>query len=308
MTVSNRVKNHRSKRFLTGFTIVELLTVIAVIAILMAILIPALAMVRRIAKETQQRAQFTTLDLAILAFKGDRGDYPPSGPERDGTVFCSGAQKLAEALLGRDLLGFHSDSIFRGDGMNPNLTPPYDDLYPANLDPETDPVHRDNLGKRKGPYLDVATANAFRLGGANGLFVDTGMLDADAFVICDVFGIKNITLAKGQVVRAGTPILYYRANTSSKIMDWNRQDESIYNWKDNQPLLSLGRLPVPEARPPHSLFADDGRKFYNEGVEDYKIIDPRITTTKWPHRADSYILISAGADGEYGTNDDILNF
>ena len=302
----NRGKAVKRKRFIAGFTIVELLTAIAVIAILIAILIPALAMVRRIAKETQQGAQFTTLDLAILAFKGDYGDYPPSGPERVGTVFCSGAQKLAEALLGRDLLGFHSDSVFRGDGTIDGTAAT--DLYPDDLDPET-AQGRANLAKRKGPYLDVATANAFRLGRTakhDGLFEDTMMLDADAFVICDVFGIKNITLAKGQVIRAGTPILYYRANTSSKIMEFTRPRDSIYNYFDNDILLSLGRLPVPAAHPPHSLHENAG-KFYNEGAEDYKIIDPRVSTP-WPHRADSYILISAGADGEYGTSDDIFNF
>ena len=31
-------------------------------------------------------------------------------------------------------------------------------------------------------------------------------------------------------------------------------------------------------------------------------------TGGWPHRSDSYILISAGVDGEYGTGDDITNF
>ena len=299
----------KRKRFIAGFTIIELLTAIAVIAILIAILIPALAMVRRIAKETQQRTQFTTIDLAILAFRGDYGDYPPSVERsQDGAVFCSGAQNLAEALLGRDLLGFHSDSLFRGDGVNPALSPPYDDLYPADLNPET-VEGIENLKKRKGPYLDVATANAFRLGGTNGLFVDTMMLDADAFVICDVFGIKNITLAKGQVVRAGTPILYYRANTSRHTMNPNPPQNQIYNRFHNQLLINLGRLPNPDPTNPanwHKL-RENPAFFYDM---DYGIIDPQASTSALsrPHRADSYILISAGVDGEYGTSDDIFNF
>ncbi len=43
---------------------------------------------------------------------------------------------------------------------------------------------------------------------------------------------------------------------------------------------------------------------------DY-ITDPKATGASgrdWPYRADSYILISAGADGLYGTSDDITNF
>jgi hypothetical protein len=46
-------------------------------------------------------------------------------------------------------------------------------------------------------------------------------------------------------------------------------------------------------------------KFYNESI-----MDPKVSTIRraWPYRPDSYILISAGADGLYGTNDDICNF
>jgi len=100
------LKPHLS--FLTGFTIVELLTALAIIAILVGLLIPAMSMVRRIAKETAQKHQLTTIDMALMAFKNDYGDYPPSNMDAANN-YC-GAQKLAEALLGRDLLGFHPQS------------------------------------------------------------------------------------------------------------------------------------------------------------------------------------------------------
>ena len=56
----------------------ELLTVLAIIAILVGLLMPALGLVRNRAKEASQRAQFATIDMALLAFKTDFGDYPPS--------------------------------------------------------------------------------------------------------------------------------------------------------------------------------------------------------------------------------------
>ena len=312
------LKSHPS--FLTGFTIVELLTVMSIIVILISLLVPALNMVRKYAWEVKQKAQFHSIDAAIELFNTEFSGYPDSserGTEPSGQPYC-GAMKLCEAIMGRDLMGFHPDSTFRSDLKDASGI---DDLYPDDLNPET-PEGIENLKKRKGPYLDVATANAFRLGrtaGHDGLFENNILspkrLDADTFVICDVFGIKNITLAKGDVVRAGTPILYYRANTSSKTMFDDHGDpdkQQIYNYEDNAPLLSLGKLPNPKPTDPatwHSLYKYPG-KFYNEGPkgeEDYKIIDPRISTP-WPHRPDSYILISAGADGEYGTSDDILNF
>jgi prepilin-type N-terminal cleavage/methylation domain-containing protein len=290
----------------TGFTIVEVMTAVAIIAMLVAILIPALAMVRKIAKETQQKAQFTTIDLAITAFKSDYGDYPESGPERDDWGVYTGAQKLAEAMMGQDLMGFHEDSSFRSNLKDESGEP----LYPDDLDPTTD-EGRENLDARQGPYLELATANAFWLGEKGereGLFEDTLWLGEDTYVLCDVFGIKKITFANGETAKAGTPILYYRANISSKTMIAGRPQEQIYNVRDNMPLIALGKLPEPDRdRDPHEL-ADEG-VFYSE---DYGILDPKVTATKtkarWPHRPDSYILISAGADGEYGTSDDIFNF
>jgi type II secretory pathway pseudopilin PulG len=291
----------------TGFTIVELLTAVGIIAMLVALLIPALAMVRKIAKETQQKAQFTTIDLALTAFKGDYGDYPPSGPERDeyNPGFYTGAQKLAEAMMGQDLMGFHEDSSFRSDLRADLPDDPGYELYPDDLDPRTD-AGRENLDARRGPYLELATASAFRLGGTDGLFDDgTWVLDEDTYVLCDVFGIKKITLVDGETAKAGTPILYYRADTYSKTMESGDPEDQIYNVRDNMPLIALGKLPEPDpGQDPHQLANE--RVFYSP---DYKIIDPKVKTRRgWPHRPDSYILISAGADGEYGTSDDIFNF
>jgi len=73
-----KISNGRSKKFLTGFTIVELLTVLAIIAILVGILVPTVSFVRNTAREAKQQAQLAAIDMAIMAFKGDHGYYPPS--------------------------------------------------------------------------------------------------------------------------------------------------------------------------------------------------------------------------------------
>ena len=38
------------------------------------------------------------------------------------------------------------------------------------------------------------------------------------------------------------------------------------------------------------------------------ILNKQVTTIKRPYRAGSFILVSAGKDGLYGTADDIFNF
>ena len=294
------------KRKKTGFTMVEILTVVGIIAILVAVLVPTLSMVRRIAKETQQKAQLTAIDLALIAFRGDHGDYPPSSwqgspPETD----YSGAQMLAEALLGWDLMGFHPDSAWRSDGKDASgRDGPYDLTG-------TDEEREDNLRERRGPYVELATANAFRLGNIlvdkPGLFNNYGaVLEPDTFVICDTFGVRKVPIAGGRTVRAGTPILYYRANTSRRNMDAEFYDERIYNAWDNDYLMALGSLtPDGKRGKDHPLGAGLDALYYydyNGGIRDPKVAIP------WPYRPDSYILISAGADGLYGTSDDICNF
>ena len=277
------------KRKKSGFTIVELLTVVAIMALLVGLLIPAVSSVRTTAREAKQKAQFATIELALTAFKNDYGDYPPSVwqlPPAPGSDYC-GAQKLAEALLGWDLLGFHPKSDFRANGRNNNGDFIYDVDNPVFFD------------QRRGSYLELATTNAFRLGNISvlkpGLFYNTETLAPDTFVLCDVFSAKRITLANGRLVTAGAPILYYRANTSEKII------RGIYNAYDNDVLVVV-KQQADRKEHPLSRSANQFQFFY-----DY-IRDPKIDARAWPYRPSSYILISAGADGLYGTADDIRNF
>lgn len=294
----------------SGFTVVELLTVIGIMAMLVALLIPAVTAVRLTAKRVSQKAQFASIEMSLTAFKTDYGDYPPSNwwdppPAPAGPRNYCGAQKLAEALVGWDLMGFQPKSDFRANGFNDAGVFVYN------------PNDAVLMAQRKGPYLEPASAGVFRLVDISpdkpGLFIDTVELAPDTFVLCDVFSVKRITFRKPGIFEtttqnAGTPILYYRANTSSKSLipsgsPANYQDQ-IYNPRDNFPLINLGRLAdwnkSSVARRRHVL--EDFNFFY-----EY-IRDPKITARPWPYRPDSYILISAGPDGEYGTGDDICNF
>ena len=276
----------------SAFTLVELLAVLGIIAILVALLIPAVTMVRKMARETQQKAQLTTIEMALTAFKNDYGDYPLSEWEQQD--YC-GAQKLCEALVGWDLLGFHPDSHWRADGEDGSGN----EIYRHPLNPTTDPCDLKNLKERKGPYLELATANVFEL---SDLFDNTTPLDPNTFVICDVFGKKSITIGT-KTVKAGAPILYYRANTSSKTIENVPTRDRIYNVRDNLPLIEIKKR---DDGKEHPLRDPGGTYSFFYGY----IRDPKVSTTtiKWPYRPDSYILISAGVDGLYGTSDDIRNF
>lgn len=277
-----------------AFTLVELLTVLAIVAVLVGILVPSLNMVRNVARETKQKAQFAAIDQGILAFKSDYGDYPPSDYS-NGTYF--GAQKLAEALVGRDLLGFHPGSSWDALGTI------YDMTGLSQIDIEN------NLSQRRGPYLELAGANAFTL---EQLFdgedpMGFGADSLNAFVLCDSFTVKKVAVSATVTLKAGNPVLYYRANTSKMTMmaGGNSYDQR-YDSEDNFMLIAMKKA-IDLTNDP--LAVPPGNYFYSP---EYKILDPKIPTTTlpggWPHRPDSYILISAGVDGLYGTADDITNF
>lgn len=300
----------------TAFTIVELLTALVIIVILISLLMPSIAMVRRKARETAQTAQITAIDTALETFKGDYHSYPPSSwpdprpaiPNPQNIQYC-GAQKLAEALLGWDLMGFHPLSAWRSDGLDiggGNGT--YD---PGHTRPNPDAT----IAERVGRYLELSTVKAYRLGD---LFANTGPLRANTYVLCDVFGVRRKTLTSGKTVKMGTPILYYRADTSKTGITSPALGDRIYDYRHNLPLIALKSVTEAGGAPQnHPLGYDPGNQsypvFYSDRYEypggtGYGIVDPQVTTRPWPYRPDSYILISAGADGLYGTRDDITNY
>jgi len=282
------------KRKKFGLTLIELLTAVAIISILMAVLIPSLSMVRNMALETKQKAQFSAIDLSILSFKADQGDYPRSDWAAED--YC-GTQRLAEALLGRDLLGFHPDTSWSATDTT---------YYPDNLDTMDPCDRRTNLDARKGPYLDVSRANAFKVGitpgTSDGLFADPTPLEKDTYVICDIYSIKTIVYSNGKTAKAGTPILYYKANPANKGLVDPMPVNRVYYFWDNVPLTTQLKSIKSGRVHPLGIPAMNYQAFY-----DY-ITDPKITSMKQAYRPDSYILISAGADGLYGTSDDVTNF
>jgi len=234
--------------------------------------------------KVKQKARFHAIEVALEIFNHEFNGYPPSEAFDEANQPYCGAMKLCEAIMGQDLMGFHPDSVFRADGMDSGGQR---NLYPV-------PANSNNVKARKGPYLPIKNANVYRL---KDLYKNTDPFDPNNFVLCDVY---RHVIHKGTGKIIGMPILYYKANTLKTAHDIENPDnpENIYNYKDNQTLVGLGVPGKPKKK--HPLYANP--KIFYEMIKNYKV------TTQSTHKmADSFILISAGYDGLYGTQDDILN-
>lgn len=324
------------KRENKGFTLVELLTVMSVIAVLIGILVPALNLVRKMAKDTSQKAQFHSIGVSLDIYNGENDGYPDSSvlPVYTGTSNLTvGAQRLAEALVGRDMLGFDPQSSW-----DAKTDETIKDIYASIADKGSDSQQEiASIARRKGPYLSSENIEAYQMGQ---LYTDatakTGAVydglpvaAAPAPVLTDVYRVKSITMTNSNKrVMAGSPILYYKAKTSltgASIFPSTQiptivpavtpaQAETyIYNSNDNEALINLGLMNDQanvKTNPHHfdnANYTDAGSKtgrwvFYDT------ITNPKITSQPRPYNASTYLLISAGSDGIYGTRDDITNF
>jgi len=277
------------------------------------LIVPALTMVKKSADMAKQRAQFHSIEIALEAFRADFGDYPESNDNQfviggGGMLnaYC-GAQKLAEAVIGLDGFGFHPESEWNRDGLNESAESLYLNSVPL---PVSEAEREDNLKKRKGPYLELETTNAVTLGN---LYKTPFPLHSDRFVLADMFRlVRNNATGK----RTGMPILYYRANT----LNFEHypdpgpppiSDDCIYDYRDNDGIVLLTQLwegTVEHPMGSNNPEPDGFQIFYDN------ILNPNFQPREdpyfpgRPYRPDSFILLSAGPDGQYGTPDDVFNF
>jgi type II secretory pathway pseudopilin PulG len=276
-----------------AFTIIELLTVMSIIILLIGLLVPALNMVKRFTKRVVQKNQFHTIEVAMDIYNAEWEEYPPSDDKDEVPLPYCGAMKLAEAMVGQDLAGFNPASKFRSDGT---LSGPGTELYGAG-------APADKSARRL--YLKPENANAQKLDhlypqGTHGNF------ERENRVLCDVY--PQITHRDtGRLV--GMPILYYRADTSKTVHNIDSPDDpaNIYRYENNFDFVKL-EVPWDPQAGPHPLGQTSdtptGPTIFYE-----KTLNSNITVAGGrPYRADSYILLSAGFDGLYGTDDDVFNF
>ena len=344
-----------------AFSLVELLTVIFIISLLIAILIPSLGAARNAAKKAATSQQIKAIETGLESFKNDNGKdfpqtngYPPSfshPPITDdgGAVVFSkqdsaagkfpflenrpvvyGAHWLPAMLMGVDAQGYIPRKAVPNDRRN---------MPEQWYNP---PAGVDAIKGRSPLYLDpngVRLIRTMELPGRPPEDLETLFPDWDAMdelpVVADAFD---------------QPLLYYAANTHGRESNMvgeshdpdNKYDGSAetqekgppyYFHQDNIGFTGLDeqkgwdfgssggdhpiRVPGHEATPrqivnkPRESFAGyiiDRKIYQKHRLTGPDSKPPPNTTPLRPVNPDTYLLISPGVDGFYGTTDDITNF
>ena len=330
-----------------GFTLVEMLVVMAIIALLLAALLPAFSSVKKSAKVAQTKSFLTALDTGISSYRAEQslgGSLPPSssdnqvkpqeiaipgGTSDSSTVRVAGAHLLVMAMIGGDGLGTPGFKDVNNNGTWWDNTHKGQDGGLYYLDPAT--------GKEKYP----------RYGG--GGYVDEKMRDRAKSLkdLAEKGGLLNpdsSALFRGEssplLFTDGWdhPILYYRASPASNRMIAKPGDKKagIYRQEDNG--VITGTVNGETEAGGYDFGAGKDKDKAGTGTAVYHfladatgpepadpvtdllenpdwqdtfarfILDTKSRTRPTPVLKDAYLLISAGPDGRYGTEDDVANW
>jgi prepilin-type N-terminal cleavage/methylation domain-containing protein len=337
-----------------GFTLVELLTVIAIISLLIGILVPALTRARNQAKNASTKATLKALGDGLEMFRNDNpaetpGDgFPRSKPDEDetepGQQTIFGAQWLVRYMLGKDFNGYVAKKKVPRDQYGTQTGYQQEGWYE---DPFNGAV---NKGLARNPtYVEPDRIKVVRP-----YHVSTGPDDRDESLpnpLPNVAqygpGIDERTLNQHVFVDVfGYPILYYAANARlaadpkapiSTPGFGNPVPPGIYSLADNGLFTaacdsSLCRFPgwdfsgdidvmqhTPHKISKHGIHPNEKPTAASMRLEENGEIFPRYIMNKnvyesssgniiTPYRKTSFLLITAGQDGVYGTADDINNF
>ena len=287
-----------------GFTIIELLTVITIIALIMSIMVPGMKKAKQVTIDLKQKSQLRDIGIGLELWAYDNdSDYPDSTSLGFGVgKVTTGAHRLAEALLGRD-----------GHGFDDNST------WDAEVDAGIGIAYASPPINRESRYLESEDIGMFQLaqiygdetGAGNaypGDYEADGITQPSLFqagVLTDIYKNRKIVIPiTGKNVKIGSPILYFKAKDTDIFND-TAPTISVFNHEDNVDIFALGHNIDGAAANPHPY--NDIVNFYSP---DSSLINDSIRfigVDPVPYNKTTFILLSAGSDGLYGPSDDVTN-
>lgn len=324
-------------RRVRGFSLVELLVVIGIISLLIGIALPAFSRAKESAKIATTTGTINAIATGIEQFRTDErmgGDYPPSMraeiynphvPNTNQTMSVNGASLAVYALAGADLLGSagirDANGVDALGGKNGAGIAPWADDLSANDAPRG--LYQMTLvnglpvpAVPRTSFVDVTKMKfptKLSTSGTPEFQIPAGKDSMNSLAFLDSFD---------------QPILYYKASVGrpaivSDLPVTAVRNNGIYNLDDNAWItgspnakitgvdLGTGAFHFKNGLPKTlnaATLLDPQTRDTLKGTFAHTIFNPSVTAVAQPYNAETYILLSAGPDGLFGTDDDIGNF
>jgi prepilin-type N-terminal cleavage/methylation domain-containing protein len=300
----------------SGFTLVELLAVIMIIALLVALVTPAVMRAMSTARTAAVKTEIDLLHMAVMNYKNEYGSFPPSRDfvDNDGTppfytlnqnngfVSKDRVRKHLRRLFPRmntgttgadyqnELLGLNTiqaPTLVTQDGYS--LNNPRPNLYENNAlyfwlagfsDSPTSPL---SVSPRKKLY-DFDMSRLYSAAGASGLYAPANLKDSP-YLYRD-WGAYFVSAA-------GQPAAFLEFNpTTSEDKNLNGSLDPGEDLNENNYIDPPGEdLNHDMTLQPAEDVNGDGRLNFGE-----------------PFNKDTFQIMCAGKDGTLGTDDDLSNF
>lgn len=345
-----------------GFSLTELVVVIAIIAVLISIAIPVVSKIRRSAQTANTKNFISQLDGAINRYYSDFHGYPGplhyteianggTGPRLNTPPANFNAFTLTTADARYDNAAIEAGSITMSENLVLGLLGglqvsgaaggPYSLVYdPAAVGRGPNSLNTLNP-KHYDPYIDTTNLSWRQnaAGKTTGQFADNAGSAADSKIpeFVDTFPSPMPILylrAKSGVTKVDPATAGYGAGYNNIITNNTTDPNGGYRYGSydisqymgytvglNSPTQSIGEDKTVRpadyaglAFPQHGLDLQNLTRTMDKGTPNYQypynafnyFTNPSIQNT--PRQQDQYILISAGPDRVYGTDDDICSF
>ena len=335
----------QGSRALAGFTLVELLVVIGIIVILMGILVPTIGYVRRAAYSAKTQQMISQLSAAVESYHMDYRAYPgPVLNDYIGRANTSGVRDVNGNAIDATNGIAMSENLFLGLSGGLQLNTATGVIFFAPADVAKGPRVLTPTGTKTNafahsnyvqdmPFTKPSGLNAWRFADGIGMANDTIIPEyVDGYSV----PLPILYLRARSGARTATPLVDQERRDNAVITQLGNPrgqyeleqilgytDSDIGEGKDTskKKLYTAGNWPQHGLRSidqdlqvsmlknqadglgyvyPYDAYAYFGNPASYVGPPDRKFSQPR--------QKDGYILISAGSDRIYGTEDDICSF
>ncbi|HET6248089.1 MAG TPA: prepilin-type N-terminal cleavage/methylation domain-containing protein [Tepidisphaeraceae bacterium] len=304
----------RSRSSRGGFTLIELLVVIGIIVILVGILLPVVSTMRKRAENTDSTAEITRIAVACNNYYNDYHAYP--GPVPESLIYGNNGQlSQTAALTGASIISSSENLVL---GLEGGIVPPTSataTTYTYNVTLVTKGPQSLNYmqPQQVSPYYDTSSPELANNGAGvltSWTTTQGGTYATPALTIpemMDHFSNPHPIIYLRAVV-GGTSICDQARNSSSPGSQYFTAELNPY-WRvyTSTVTLTSPTLPTATTTATSGTFSTpdaSNNKVYQSSY--YFFQNATINDGITPRSKDSFILISAGYDGIYGTTDDIL--